>query len=441
VTFGTTDQGTPPRNSERVSRLILVRARFDDVGETLIEVLITLIVLSLCGVALIAGFGTVTIASSSYRSVATINNVIANASQDVIAQVQQKSSAVFSNQCPTPSIYNAAITFSGTTGYSVSVTAVKFWNGSSFDSSCTAPSTAAQLISIGASPTGSAAAPTTFSVVADARGYYLATTAITTPTTGLTASVGASYTLAISSTVAKLPATYTSTGSALPAGLSVSSSTGAITGTPAAAGTFAGIVVTVTDNAGSMASTSAFTITVKAGPTITTPTTGLTTSTGYNYSLPIASTVANGPGAYASTGSVLPAGLSVNSSTGTISGTPTAAGTFAGIVVTVTDNAGAATSTNAFTITVSTAPTISGISPASIKKTKTVAFTITGTGFAAGATVACTGSVTTATPTSISATQIVVNLTAPNNTGSFTCTVTSGGATSAPSSPPLTIIP
>jgi len=339
MTLRNTDLGTQPRQSESARRPKLIRVRFDDVGETLIEVLITLIVLSLCGVALIAGFGTVTIASSSYKSVATINNVIANASQDVIAELQQQSSAAFSPTCPLPTYSGLAFPGTAISGYRVSVTGVQVWNGSSFGS-CTAPSTAAQLISLQATLTGSTVVLARFSVVVDSRGYAAATS-ITTPTTGLSASVGTAYTLPISSTVASTPGIYTESN--------------------------------------------------------------------------------------------LPPGLSVNASTGVISGTPTTASTFAGIVVTVTDNAGAVASTNAFAIRVNGGPTITVISPTSIKKAKTSALTITGTGFATGATVACTNSVTAASPTSITATQIVVNVTTPSNTGTFTCTVTRGGITSAPS--------
>jgi Tfp pilus assembly protein PilV len=421
------------RHTKGTRQLAWTRVQFDDTGDTLIEVLITLVVLSLCGVALIAAFQTATLASSSYRSVATINNVIANASQDVIAQLQQQSSPGFSNLCPSPTHYNSILNFAGTSGYSVLVTGVKFWNGSSFGSSCTAPSTATQLIDLGASPVGSTATPTTFNVVIDARGYAAATS-ITTPTSGLSATIGTNYSLFIASSVASTPGSYASTGSALPPGLSVRSSTGDISGTPTTVGTYAGIVITVTDQVGTAKSTGPFQIKVFAAPTISTPTLGLTATAGTAYTLPITSTVADTPGAFTSTGAVLPPGLSVNSSTGTISGTPTTAGTYAGIVVTVTDNAGANASTNIFSIHVQTASlSITSVSPLTFQKNKTNPLTIVGTGFTNGATatVACTNSVTTATPSSITSTQIVVNVTTPSSPGtSFTCTVTTGGATS-----------
>lgn len=49
----------------------------------------------------------------------------------------------------------------------------------------------------------------------------------------------------------------------------------------------------------------------------------------------------------------LPTGLSLNADTGVVSGTPTVAGTFAGIVIRVTDDAGTTADLDPFTLTVS----------------------------------------------------------------------------------------
>lgn len=87
--------------------------------------------------------------------------------------------------------------------------------------------------------------------------------AIATPSSGLTAYLNTAYTLTITSTLGSGTKSFSVTTGSLPAGLSLNSSTGAISGTPTAAGTSA-IRVTVTDGSGTSAVTNSFTITVSA---------------------------------------------------------------------------------------------------------------------------------------------------------------------------------
>jgi PLD-like domain/Putative Ig domain len=132
---------------------------------------------------------------------------------------------------------------------------------------------------------------------------------------------------------------YSATG--LPAGLSISSSTGQITGTPTTAGTSA-VAVTAKDTSGASNSDSfTWTVTGGAGNTVTVTTPASQSSTvGTAASLQIQATdSASGQTlTYSATG--LPAGLSISSSTGLISGTPTTAGTSA-VTVTAKDTTGA----------------------------------------------------------------------------------------------------
>lgn len=133
------------------------------------------------------------------------------------------------------------------------------------------------------------------------------------------------------------------------------------------------------------------------------------------------------PYSYAVLSGSLPAGLSLNSSTGVVSGTPTTAGVST-IVIRATDSAGSPTTadTNSFTITISaaaaTATTMTGPSGGLVG--------VASTAFTVGANGAITGTVTitpsdgigggTFTPTSVS-----ISSTTPTNT--FVYTPATGG--------------
>ena len=140
------------------------------------------------------------------------------------------------------------------------------------------------------------------------------------------------------------PYTFSVATGTLPAGLTLNTSTGAITGTPTAAGSF---TLQAKDANGVIAG-SKCPFTVIAGPALTCSavTSGVA---GVLFNSP-AMTVSGGVSPYTfsvATGT-LPAGLTLNTSTGAITGTPTAAGTF---TIKVKDSAGSvATSSCAFTI-------------------------------------------------------------------------------------------
>jgi Putative Ig domain/PLD-like domain len=146
---------------------------------------------------------------------------------------------------------------------------------------------------------------------------------------------------------------YSATG--LPTGLSISSSTGVISGTASTAGTYS-VTLTAKDSTGVSGSAS-FTWTVGSGGTgggntVTVTNPGSQTATvGTAASLQVkASDSASGQTlSYSATG--LPAGLSIAAATGLISGTPTTAGSDS-VTVTATDTTGAK-GTAAFTWTVS----------------------------------------------------------------------------------------
>jgi hypothetical protein len=156
-----------------------------------------------------------------------------------------------------------------------------------------------------------------------------------------TSTVGTAVSLQVHASDSASGQTLTYTAAGLPAGLSVNSGSGLISGTPTTAGT-SSVTVTAKDTTGASGSaTFTWTVNPPGANTVTVTNPGTQTSTvGTAASLQIhASDSASGQTlTYTATG--LPAGLSINSATGLISGTPTTAGT-SNVTVTATDTTGA----------------------------------------------------------------------------------------------------
>jgi len=171
-----------------------------------------------------------------------------------------------------------------------------------------------------------------------------------------------------------------------PSWAAFSTSTGALTGTPASGdvGTTSGIVISVSDGTNS-ASLPSFAITVTAtasGPTISgTPGTSVQAGSAYSFT-PTTTNPSGGTLTFSITNK--PSWANFSTTTGMLSGTPasTDAGTTAGIVIAVSDGTNSA-SLPSFSLTVTTQaaspPTISGTPPSSIQVGSTYSFTPTTT--------------------------------------------------------------
>ncbi|HEV2215060.1 MAG TPA: putative Ig domain-containing protein, partial [Terracidiphilus sp.] len=230
-----------------------------------------------------------------------------------------------------------------------------------------------------------------------------------------------------------------SSGSSIPAGLTLSSS-GLLSGKPSTSGT-PSFGITVTDSASNTASAT-FSMTISPGVTITTT----SLPAGYQggvYSGATLSAIGGSGTGYswtwaAASGSSLPAGL-VLSSGGAISGTPTASGTF-NITFTVTDSANnTASTTLALTVEASLSVTTTTLPSGTVGVAYSQQLAATGgsgtytwSTNAAGTTslagiglaLASTGAVTGTTPTAGTATFSATVTDSASHTTSATVTVT-----------------
>jgi hypothetical protein len=166
--------------------------------------------------------------------------------------------------------------------------------------------------------------------------------------------VGAAYSQTFAATGGTTPYQwFVSTGTALPTGLTLSATAATVTGTPTAAGTF-NFTIQVVDASGRSA-TASFTITVTAALTITTATLPNAT-VGTPYSQTLAAAGANGTLTWSVSTGALPAGITLNSSTGALTGTPTAPGAFTFTVNVAFGTQPAATQSLTITVGVPTGP-------------------------------------------------------------------------------------
>jgi hypothetical protein len=182
------------------------------------------------------------------------------------------------------------------------------------------------------------------------------------------ATVGVVYSQTLSASGGGSSATYTYavTSGSLPAGLLLSAS-GVISGTPTAAGPFSFTVTATESGNSSLTGSQVYALTV-AAPTITlTPTTLPAGEVGVLYaSQTITASGGISPYTYSISSGALPAGLTL-STTGALSGTPTASGTFTFTVRATDSSTGAGspcTGSQLYTLTVA-APAIT-LTPATL---------------------------------------------------------------------------
>ena len=179
----------------------------------------------------------------------------------------------------------------------------------------------------------------------------------------VTGRVGAAITATTAFTSTGLGTRYFSIAPALPAGLAFSSTTGVLSGTATAAKAATTYVVTAADGTNYAIATMRLTIT--AVPVMTPATQSITGVVGTAITATTAFTASTVTGTKTFTVSpALPAGLTINATTGVVSGTPTAVAQQATHVVTATDGTNSATS-NLTVVVTSTSSTTPVATPSS----------------------------------------------------------------------------
>ncbi len=270
------------------------------------------------------------------------------------------------------------------------------------------------------------------------------------PATLPSASVGTPYTQAITATGGTGTYTFGVTAGALPAGLSLNPSTGAITSTPTTAAT-SSVTITATDSNGATGSRS-YTFTVNAGIAVN-PAALPAATVGAPYSQAVSATGGTGTYTYSVTAGSLPAGLTLNASTGVISGTPTGAAT-SNFTVTATDGI-SATGSRAFSFVVNGAM---AVNPATLPNgtagtaySQTVSatggngsytFSVTAGSLPAGLTLNASTGALTGTPSTASSSNFT--LTAVDGTGAtasraYTVTINAALSLNPPTLPNATV--
>ena len=196
---------------------------------------------------------------------------------------------------------------------------------------------------------------------------------------------------------------YYITGGSLPSGLSLNAATGAVTGIPTATQTIANVTFAVRDANGSVATTTStvsFTINDHVVATTLIAASIIQQGVAATAFKPVSGAGGTGSLSYSVSPS-LPSGLTMDGSSGVISGTPTLTHASSAFVVTVSDSLGDTNTAN-FSLAVLAAPAITAITPSLGTTSGGTTVLISGSSFSSDATVQFG---------SVLATSVVVNST------------------------------
>ncbi|WP_312709084.1 putative Ig domain-containing protein [Stenotrophomonas sp.] len=227
-----------------------------------------------------------------------------------------------------------------------------------------------------------------------------ASSIVISPATLNPMTAGTAFAQTLSASGGTAPYTYTTNPALLPPGL-VLSSTGTLSGTPTRRGAFS-FTVRVTDNGGDVVD-KAYALTVQ-NPSLSLSQSAATAVQNQPFSLTLIGQGGVAPYTFTLETGSLPTGITLNGTTGLLSGTPTSAVQAYPVTLRVTDSsAGAAPyyELENFTLTVSTAPAVSiTVSPASVLEGSGVPMVYTVTSSASVASALTVNLTTSGTATS-----------------------------------------
>lgn len=117
-----------PRRGRRVDATRPATER----GDTLIEVLVAVSILGIAGAAIMGGFASSIVLSAVHRKLATTATDSRNFSELLGKGIDDKT--IVYRPCASPAAYSSPPGFTANAGNAASVTAVEFWNGTTFGS-------------------------------------------------------------------------------------------------------------------------------------------------------------------------------------------------------------------------------------------------------------------------------------------------------------------
>jgi len=245
------------------------------------------------------------------------------------------------------------------------------------------------------------------------------------------------YSATLTATGGTPPYSWSIPSSTLPAGLTIASITGVISGTPTGTGT-SNFTVQVTD-ANTLSAQKALSLTINSTPPPTIMTTSLPGGTQNNaYSTTLAATGGTTPYSWSVASGTLPTGLSLASGTGVVSGTPTGAGT-SNFTVQVTD-ANSVSAQKALSLIVAPSPSVTTTSLPGGTQNTAYSTTLTAT----GGTLPYSWSVASGTlPAGLTlapGTGVISGTPTATGTSNFTVQVTDANSASAQKALSLTVI-
>lgn len=252
----------------------------------------------------------------------------------------------------------------------------------------------------------------------------------------LQGSVGVAYSQSFTPSGGNSPYTFSLsvTGGSMPAGLTFNAASGTLSGTPVSVGAVS-FNVTATDSTsgGTFSVLGSYTLTV-APPTVTVSPASLTPpQAGVAYNQTVSGNGGSGPYTFAVTGGSLAPGMSLDPTSGVISGTPTSVGNF-NATIQATDSHGFS-GLQGYTLAVSP--------PALTLLPMTVGNSVAGTAYsqtftASGGTAPYTFSMTGTPPSGMTLTNQGVLSGTPTATGSFPVSITATDSTTGAGPYPIT---